>query len=379
MITMTAHTTLPSLPRPQSQRGLSLIELMISLTIGLVLLLGITSLIVQQSSSRDELEKSSRQIENGRYAMQILHDDIQHAGFYGQYYSLPTPPATAPDPCLVTPITGAASIETGMSLPVQGYDFSLTATAASPISCLNTANIKPGTDILVIRRADSKPIAAPFSSANLLPGLVYLQTTTSSHVLDQGSNLASFVLRNSTTSNSGVANAFRYLVHIYFVSPCNTMANGTTCAATDDNGNPIPTLKLLELGATGNAPSINLIPLVEGIENMQLDYGIDTNGDGYPDNNYTTVPATTTDWTNVMSIRVNLLARNNDPTSTYSDGKTYNMGLAGTIGPFNVSPPYTLSPACGGTASYPQLCNYKRHLYTELIRANNPSGRRAQQ
>src|SRR5512135_2613642 len=144
----TIETHCRSASPANNQDGLSLVELMIALTIGLILLLGITTLIVMQSNSRNELEKSSRQIENGRYASQILHDDIQHAGFYGIYRPItPVIPATLPDPCDAT----AAGLSAAMALPIQGYD----SPAAPPITCLLGNNYKPGTDILVIRRAST--------------------------------------------------------------------------------------------------------------------------------------------------------------------------------------------------------------------------------
>jgi prepilin-type N-terminal cleavage/methylation domain-containing protein len=101
---MKNHTAMLSEYCPHGrQRGFSLIEMMIALTIGLLLLIGLSSLFMQQSASRNELEKSSRQIENGRYAMQILQDNIEHAGFYSEYtprlgsttYTVPTNPCDA--------------------------------------------------------------------------------------------------------------------------------------------------------------------------------------------------------------------------------------------------------------------------------------------
>jgi type IV pilus assembly protein PilW len=72
----------------QYRAGFSLIELMVALTVGLLITAGLTTLYVNTSGSYSELEKTSRQLEDGRYAMQILSDEIQHAGFYGQYYNL---------------------------------------------------------------------------------------------------------------------------------------------------------------------------------------------------------------------------------------------------------------------------------------------------
>jgi type IV pilus assembly protein PilW len=359
------ETIRQSLP-PHRQGGLSLVELMISLTIGVILLIGITSLIVQQSSSRDELEKSSRQIENGRYAMQILHDDIELAGYYGQYANIPAPTTgVVPDPCA----TSVASLDAAMPLPIQGYDFAPSSTAGSPISCLPSANYKPGTDILVIRRVDSASTSV--AAASGMGGQVYLQANTGSHILNTGSNSSAFTLAYNTTTNTGLEELRSYLVHIYFISPCSVptgplSSNGLpTCLTTDDNGRPIPTLKRLELSASGASTTMNtLTPLVEGIENMQLDYGIDSDGDGYP-NSYATACATATDASNcanVMAIRVNLLARNIECTTSYLDTKSYNLGMTGTIS----APPATCTNG-----------DFKRHVFSGLVQAINPSQRRA--
>lgn len=347
------------------QRGLSLVELMISLTIGMVLLLGISTLIVQQSSTRDELEKSSRQIENGRYAMQILHDNIQHAGYYGEFYSALTPPATLPDPCATgATAAGLTALQNAMALPIQGY-----SATTSPLTCLAAANYKPGTDILVIRRVSTE-LETNANVSN--PPEVLLQTTGAAFALGVATSSfntntlplpAPFTLTNTSGSTTTAARIREFWVRIYFVSPCSTMANGATCQASDDNGSPIPTLKMLDVTGenTGTGALPAPIPLVEGIDNLQFDYGLDGNGDGYPDS-YTTSPVTATDWSNVMAIRVNVLARNTETTMGFADSKTYSLsGIAGTpaVGPFSDG--------------------YKRHVFSELVRAINPSGRRAQQ
>lgn len=70
--------------RKNTQKGLSLIELMIGMAIGLVLVAGLTTLFSNSSGATNELEKSIRQFENGRYAVDLLNEDIRHAGFYGE-------------------------------------------------------------------------------------------------------------------------------------------------------------------------------------------------------------------------------------------------------------------------------------------------------
>jgi len=373
------------------QAGLSLVELMISITIGLLLLAGVAALISQQSGASAELEKSSRQIENGRYAMQVLKEDIQLAGYYGEYSDVGTLtlPATMPDPCTtaLTAVSPALALKDAIPLPIQGYD--APATVPSPLSaCLPDANHLAGTDILVIRRADTTTL--PTTAA--VAGQTYLQSglipasPAFNYVLGIGSD-AGFTLTKKDAVT--LANLRKYLVHIYFVSPCNIPADGSaTCTGgTDDNGNPTPTLKRLELAITGSgagaSAAFSVVPLVEGIQNLQLDYGVDYAGpssilDGAPDCYVSdpTTPTTSeigacpasaatyfaannaiTNWSNVMAIRVNLLARNNEQSFDYTDAKTYNLGLAGSTTAAND--------------------HYKRHAFTELVRAINPSSRRA--
>jgi type IV pilus assembly protein PilW len=152
-----------------------------------------------------------------------------------------------------------------------------------------------------------------------------------------------------------------YVEHIYFLSPCNIYAGGaTTCTSAADNGSPVPTLKRLEMTVVAGAATLTTVPLVDGIQNLQFDYGIDNTGvagargDGTP--SAPVAAPGVTGWPNVMAVQINLLARNADPSSGYVDGKTYNMGIAGTVGPFSDA--------------------YKRHVYSTNVRVINPSEQR---
>src|SRR5687767_8053780 len=80
---MKLHKNL-SLHKPSTQRGLSLIELMVSVVIGLLILAALTTLFVTQSQTRLELDKQNRMIDNGRYALDLLSENLRMAGFYGE-------------------------------------------------------------------------------------------------------------------------------------------------------------------------------------------------------------------------------------------------------------------------------------------------------
>ena len=67
------------------------------------------------------------------------------------------------------------------------------------------------------------------------------------------------------------------------------------------------------------------------------------------------MPSSLAEWQNVMAVRVYVLSRNLDASSGFTDTKTY------ALGPATVSSPGD---------------SYRRHVYSELVRLNNPAGRR---
>lgn len=307
-------------------KGFSLVELMISITIGLFLLIGMTALLVSNSNTRNEMEKAGRQIENGRYAIQVLSEDLQHAGFYGEFSGV-SGTGTEDSYCSTDP----AVIKTNMAAPVYGKN----DVSALPSACGTATSFAAATDILVVRRAGTEtaitctgtPCAAPVVSTQH-----YIQTTPAEFRLDLGSaGSGTFNLKQVDLVNPALLRT--YLTHVYFI----------------DNVNGIPILKRAELVDGAFAT----VSMVEGIDNLQVEYGVDTDSNGSPDIYYpaNTVPA----WANVMSVRVSVLARNNELTAGYKDTKTYSLGST-SVGPFNDQ--------------------YKRHVYSAVIRLNNPSGRR---
>jgi len=62
--------------------GVTLVELMIAMTLGLILSIVLANVFVSNARTRLEMDNSGRQVENGRYAMQVLIDDLSNAGFF---------------------------------------------------------------------------------------------------------------------------------------------------------------------------------------------------------------------------------------------------------------------------------------------------------
>ena len=142
-------------------RGFSLIELMIGVALGLVILAALTSFFVSSSSTRNEIERTSRQIENGRYAIEALRSEISLAGFYAELQTTGTT-WTTPNPCL-----SATTADMGFALgpplntplPVFGY-----AVGTTKPSCI--LNRVPSTDVIVIRRFHTEPVPLATAAAS---------------------------------------------------------------------------------------------------------------------------------------------------------------------------------------------------------------------
>ncbi|AMK78282.1 MULTISPECIES: PilW family protein [Methylomonas] len=66
-----------------SQRGMTLIEIMIALLIGAFLLTGIIQIFIGSRQSYRMQENMSRLQENGRFALEFLSHDIRMTGFWG--------------------------------------------------------------------------------------------------------------------------------------------------------------------------------------------------------------------------------------------------------------------------------------------------------
>ena len=349
--------TFPTLAR-RRQAGLSLVELMISIVIGLLLLAGISSLIAAQGNARGELEKSARQIENGRYALTLLQDEIQHAGYFGQFSgAMPALPALPALPCGSAANAATLTLlQSSLVLPLQGYNAPATV-PTDLANCLPAANFVAGTDILVVRRAEAT--STPATVDNAQANQIYLQATPDALKTGIGPDptpatptVYTLVKKNNTTP----AELRRYIARIYYISPCNAYAAGATaCTAGADNGRPVPTLKRLELGVSGGVLAATETALVDGIQNMHLDYGVAAANSAVPGDTYVTAPAVA-DWPNVMAVQINLLARASEPSAGKVDAKAYSLGAAGSVGPFSDA--------------------YKRHVYTAMARVVNPSSRR---
>ncbi len=204
------------------QSGISLIEIMIALLIGLFLLGGILQMFSASQQTYRMQSNLSRLQENGRIALDFLAYDIRMAGYWG---------------CMTSSTGDISGTEGGLNVP-------------------DSITIKGGFALI--------PIGA------LIP------------------TGACGSLVNSANS-CGAINCYTDL------SSTITYAISTYAAVN-------PTITLYR--NTNNLVN----PLIEGIQNMQILYGVDSDGDGAANYFVAANPAwIATDWIKVISVRISLL------------------------------------------------------------------------
>jgi type IV pilus assembly protein PilW len=323
--------------RPSRQRGVSMLELLVGLALGLVVIGVITSFFGPASQHRRNLENTGQMFDNATYAAEVLSEEIRAAGYFGEVQTTAVTWGNA-DPCAVTASTlGWASSPAAAPRPLVGIE----AADATP-ACVS--NRRAGTPMLTLRRLDFT--AAPVAS---LPAGIHLQVSTCGTdpvnkpfvVSDSGGSM-DLRTRNCTT----VAPARRVLVRTYFVECAGS------CGA-----DAVPRLTRAELTTAG---TIALTPVVDGIENIQFEYGFDTDDDGLP-NVYRTglsgvAGGADNDWVNVVAVRLYVIARSRNATAGYVDTMSFDVGLNGTVAAANDG--------------------LKRHIHTTLVRLMNVGGAR---
>lgn len=342
---------------PGYQRGLSLVELMVALIIGLILTAGVISVYLTSKKSYSTDTGLAQVQENGRFALSFMEPIVRMAGFQGC-----APPSTvtptsivsgAAGPLLVYTPSGAGAADP-TSNTVVGYDASgtdigdnftlassqpytsstadwtpnLDATIYSAIQSLALTN----SDILVLHAAsaDSVPV-----DDNPLGSGTYDQSTG---IYIPTGDVANF--------NIGQLAVIADCAHAtLFQVTGNSSGNGPLTyadAATPGNGawsgsygagSRISTAQtyiffiglsttdktpaLFEVDLKNNSDQLDTpVELVPDIENMQILYGIDTDNDHVPNQFVSAVTVNANgDWNKVVAVRIALISRSADLTT----------------------------------------------------------------
>ncbi|NVO06680.1 MAG: PilW family protein [Rhodoferax sp.] len=328
------HRTTPARRAAALQRGYSLIELMVSLVIGLLIISTLLAIYLNSNSASNSNKNTSELVNNGRYAIDAIKTDVRQAGSMGFTYA-PPDPLNTPLSTVITPITNecleagatAGSFVANIWQRVWGADDRNPFAGGG--NCLT--DYARG-DVLVVRRLDSTK--ATTLAANTLyyrshysKGEVFRGSPTTACDTTQFPAASYPAPFNKYPCISGTANVdllnFPIITHVYYI-------RSYTVSSTESPR--IPALVRVVLQSDGAMVS-ELV--ASGIQNLQIQFGtVSTNGSNQYVNagdisgsSYLSSPSPTA-WDQVDSVRIWLLARNATAEPGYANTTTYTMGNA---------------------------------------------------
>lgn len=356
----------------REQAGFGIIEIMIALALGVIIMLGITQIATNNSSIRYELDDRARQMENAAFALREIESDLTSAAFWGEKSE--ESPGAFPSVC---PATSAGLVES-MGYPVQGWQLGK-ALGSNAFDCDNLGAIAPevGTDYLAVRRVSScaindpdDPDCAPADANFHLQVHSCTEDSTDAGSFEVSNVLADFTyLQRDCDSDAPI---YRFQNRIYYIK-------------INPNDPDNPQLMRAELVGTDYTTTA----LVDGVEGLFLEYGMDRDADGQIDTDEDGITVDPTEfpagsgteveveWANVVMVRVSLVVHNSKPSTGFEDDQVYTIAGGQTYcvddpgdddddafdGPCDLDIPAAFE-------------NRRRQVYSRTVSLRNVAGRR---
>jgi type IV pilus assembly protein PilW len=325
------------------QSGMTLIEIMIAMLLGAFLVAGVMQIFLGSRQSYRLSEGQSRLQENARFALELLSHDLRLAGFIGcSTVSTTNPviiannPLVAPLPHAGIPSVVSASTITGGNNNTGSFTSPNPALSSSPL----TTDVIQGTDAITVQFGESCGgyTTAAKNDVSDPTGIIPANHTCGTITSGTGTTYST-IGTPLVIADCGTAHVFRASAG----TSQNKDSAGTVTSALGKSyaaGSEIMLFRsytyFIRNGAGGqpalwrfdnNKPasgSVNPEELIEGIENMQITYGIDTDADGSA-NQYKAAP-TAAEIQTAVSARIVLTARSIEDNilSTPNASRTYN-------------------------------------------------------
>lgn len=289
------------------QKGLSLVEIMVALTLSLILIAGVGQIYVSSRQTYRIQEALARLQENARFTLEVLGRDVRLAGYLGCSNSASTTPVLGTSAPSVVP-GGAVAVITG------GNDNAGSFTDPNPaLKSTLATNVIRGTDAITVlfgefcggtTTAQINSTADP--SGSLANNCGITVGTTPVVIADCGSTHIFIPEITPTALSYSYAPGSEVMLYRSYTYYIRMNPGGQPALYRYDN--------------------INVsTELVEGVENMQITYGIDTDADQSA-NQYVT-SAGVGNWQQVVSVRFVLTFRTVDDNLT-SAARTYTFNGA---------------------------------------------------
>jgi len=347
---------------PGRAAGVTLVELLVAMTIGLVLIIGATQVYVDSHTAYAVNDTTARLQENARYALSVVEPDVRMSGNWGLTNfsdgiggkALPTDAQLA----LGAPAASTCGVNFPLllGLPVQGTNDSYTATCAA-----NSAAM-PNADTITVRRASA--ITVPPATAS---GPLRICSTRTSGVLVTDITGAFCQDVNAQINN--------LIVNLYYVDQSSSQAG-------------VPSLRRKALNA---GPAFQDDEIVPGVEDLQVQYGVDltagVGATGGAATEYLNAGATLTNLltsvtapAQIVAVRIWLLVRSDAPESGFTDDRIYEYGdrlvQNGTTGDLTSVADNTKAyrPSLSADNSFTGVKRYRHLLVSKTIQIRNALG-----
>ena len=346
-------------------RGVGMIELMVSIAIGLFICIGAITVYSASSRTYGIHETSARLEEAGRYAFSILEPDVRMAGYWG----LAKGAVSVSGGSSQLAGTTDASATYGAAVSVCGLNFGVDLQtvvegtnnaylAGAVAGCLAKTAAMPSADTLTVRHAS---VAAstftgtgPLNICSSLIGATLIKTTTCT------------VQTVTTPAGTSVsAGLYSLVVNTYYVNKDSSQVTG------------LPTLYRQTLTNTSSTtPSIVNTEILPGVEDMQIQFGIDPTGTTGIASQY--VDAQTAmqlsggaavATAQVVAVRIWLLLRADSIEPGFTDNNTYQYADRNSAN----GTATTLTTA-NATKAYKPGDSYRRLLVSRTIMLRNAMG-----
>lgn len=292
---------------------MTLIELMVALAIGMFLMIGAMTVFMQGRTTFRVTESIARLQENGRFALDVMEPDIRMAQYWGltnrsEFISgraTESPIVGAPNTCGAT---WAIDLDVAIGGTNNGYAWG----CAEP-------NAAAAADTIVVRRvAENALTAAQVNAATA--GTLFVRSM-------RGGELDGEIFSGATP---GGFSALTQELH-------QLVVNGYYVRTTSSLGNAVPSLRMKTLVAGGNIEDREILP---GVEDMQVQYGIDTDPPGGANrgtiDRYVNAGDPLLATSIVLAVRIWLRIRAERIENGFTDNVTYTYAGV-NAGPFNDS------------------------------------------
>lgn len=316
------------------EQGLTMVELLVALAIGMFMTMVVGSVYVGSKGSFRYAEAMSRIQENARFSMEHLARSIRMAGYLGcgsisQYANV---------------VNGGTGLFLDLSNPVRGYEGGVSvfpvefSTAVAGTDAVVLLGVDPSAELTV---NNHNAVSAQIDTGNhtIPKGSILLITDCSHSAVFQMTGPATTGVKTNVVHNTGVSGVSPGNCNKELGASCPTAkaytfkpgasllrlsASGYYIApSSSGSGNSLWVRTLDQSGGTGTTLPMELI---EGVENMQIEYGLDTDANKAANQ---WAKANTVEsggnWPNVVALRVSLLMRSlEDNLSAKPQSYTYN-------------------------------------------------------